>query len=454
MSRLSIDDTIAAIASPPGPAIRGIVRISGPATEPCLTRLIQTARPLSEIKSACSLAAKIRLDSLKGFECQLLFWPNTQSYTRQPSAEIHMTGSRPLLEWTLEQLCRAKSVRMATPGEFTLRAFLSGRIDLTQAEAVLGVIEAGGVHDLEPALTQLAGGLAGPLSHARNELLYLLAELEAGLDFSEEDIQFISPQELTDRLAGCHQTLLQVSEQVTDRKVNQASLSAVLVGWPNAGKSSLFNRLVDGQAIVSEQAGTTRDYLTGLMMADSMHIELFDTAGLEFQQHPTAVETAAQQATRERLKNADLRILCIDGSRPVNDWERNQLQRTSYYHLTLRTKSDQPYPCDTDDRVDLATSAVLGTGIDELKSAIGHVASSLQNAESSVVTSTAVRVKNSLWMAIESIQRGLETSRLEMGEELVAAEIRSALDQLGQVVGTVYTDDILDVVFGKFCIGK
>ena len=298
MSRLSIDDTIAAIASPPGPAIRGIVRISGPATEPCLTRLIQTTRPLSEIKSACSLAAKIRLDSLKGFECQLLFWPNTQSYTRQPSAEIHMTGSRPLLEWTLEQLCRAKGVRMATPGEFTLRAFLSGRIDLTQAEAVLGVIEAGGVHDLEPALTQLAGGLAGPLSHARNELLYLLAELEAGLDFSEEDIQFISPQELTGRLAGCHQTLLQVSEQVTDRKVNQASLSAVLVGWPNAGKSSLFNRLVDGQAIVSEQAGTTRDYLTGLMMADSMHIELFDTAGLEFHQHPTAVETAAQQATQ------------------------------------------------------------------------------------------------------------------------------------------------------------
>ncbi len=108
MSRLSSDDTIAAIASPPGPAIRGIVRISGPATEPCLTRLFQTARPLSEIKSACSLAAKIRLDSLQEIECQLLFWPNTQSYTRQVSAEIHTTGNRPLLEWTLEQLCRAK----------------------------------------------------------------------------------------------------------------------------------------------------------------------------------------------------------------------------------------------------------------------------------------------------------------------------------------------------------
>ncbi|MCH2182773.1 MAG: 50S ribosome-binding GTPase [Mariniblastus sp.] len=454
MSRLSIDDTIAAIASPPGPGIRGIVRLSGPATERSVSRLVQTEPPLSSILSARSLAGTIRIDSWGEIPCQLLYWPDSRSYTRQPSAEIHMTGSRPLLEWILERICREEAVRLATPGEFTLRAFLSGRIDLTQAEAVLGVIEAAGSHDLETALSQLAGGLATPLSDARKELLYLLAELEAGLDFAEEDIEFLSRQELSTRLASCHQALERTSQQVAGRKVNQSDLKAVLVGWPNAGKSSLFNQLVDGQAIVSGEAGTTRDYLTGKMWADSIPIELVDTAGLEFHEQPTPIESAAQAATRQQLEQADLRILCLDGSRPINQWEREQLERSSFYHIRLQTKADQPVSPIDAEQIDLRTSTVTGIGIDQLKSTMGQVACQLQNSESSVVHATAVRVENSLWLATESIQRARETVRAGLGDELVAAEMRRALDQLGQVVGTIYTDDLLDVVFGKFCIGK
>ena len=454
MSRLSIDDTIAAIASPPGPGLRGIVRISGPAVEHCLTELLQPSTPLKTIKSATSLTGKLHLDGIRELDCHVLYWPNARSYTRQPSAEIHMTGSRPLLEWTLEQLTKNSNVRLATPGEFTLRAFLSGRIDLTQAEAVLGVIDATGSHDLQTALTQLAGGLSGPLTETRNELLHLLAELEAGLDFSEEDIEFISTEALTTRLDSCQHSLQQVSNQVSGREVSQTHLSAVLVGWPNTGKSSLFNYLVSGQAIVSDQAGTTRDYLTALLETDTLCIELSDTAGLEINDQLSAIESAAQQATHKKTKNADIRILCIDGSRPINAWEHQQLKRASHYHIIVRTKSDQEHTSAAEHRVDVVTSSTRGTGMAILKSKIASVAESLQSSESAVVSTTAARVKNSLTLASQSIQRAQQACQSKMGEELVAAELRSGLDHLGQVVGTIYTDDILDVVFGKFCIGK
>ena len=453
MSRLSIDDTIVAIASPPGPGLRGIVRISGPATAACISPFAETETQLSEIVSACSLKATLQLDPTTRLGCDILYWPDERSYTRQPSAEIHMTGSRPLLEWAMECVCQY-GARLATAGEFTLRAFLSGRIDLTQAEAVMGVIDATGAKELEPTLTQLAGGLAGPLTAARDQLLHLSAELEAGLDFSEEDIEFITAEELAMRLADCNTTLQKISQQVSGRKLSQTSMSAVLVGWPNAGKSSLFNQLVSGQAIVSDQAGTTRDYLSGSLQLGELQVELFDTAGVELGDASNAIRAAAQRATQQQLESANVRILCLDGGRETNQWEQEQLGLDDYYHLVVRTKSDQQIESPRSFEKALKTSSVNGQGIDELKLAIGHLAVTLQNAESSVVASTAARAKTGLRLAAESIERATQANHASMGEELVAAEIRVALDQLSQVVGTVYTDDILDIVFGKFCIGK
>ncbi|MEE2826327.1 MAG: hypothetical protein VYE64_06840, partial [Planctomycetota bacterium] len=169
---------------------------------------------------------------------------------------------------------------------------------------------------------------------------------------------------------------------------------------------------------------------------------------------PTAIETAAQAATRQQMEQADVRILCLDGSRPVNRWEKEQLGRSSFYHLRVQTKADQPAASADTQQVDLRTSVVTGIGIEQLKLAIGHTACQVQNSESSVVHATAVRVENSLWSATESIKRARNAAEGGLGDELVAAEMRQALDQLGQVVGTLYTDDLLDVVFGKFCIGK
>ncbi len=228
-----------------------------------------------------------------GVPCDLFLWPGNRSYTREPVAELHTVGSPPVLQAVLAGACRA-GARLAEPGEFTLRAFLAGRLDLTQAEAVLGVIDAGGADELQAALAQLAGGFARPLHQLREDLVQLLAELEAGLDFVEEDIRFISQQAVLARLESAGSLLATVTQQLASRYAARELPQVALVGPPNVGKSSLFNALVerfgdnDGSkakrtmpALVSARRGTTRDYLTAMISLDGVRCELVDTAGVD-----------------------------------------------------------------------------------------------------------------------------------------------------------------------------
>ncbi|MBI1901494.1 MAG: 50S ribosome-binding GTPase, partial [Planctomycetia bacterium] len=259
-----LDDTIAAIATAPGPGARGIVRVSGPGTVACLADFsADDGRTLESAKVATAVAGHFRLPGLHSpLPAEVYLWPNERSYTRQPLAEVHTIGSQPLLAMLLRAVCR-RGARTAEPGEFTLRAFLSGRIDLAQAEAVLGVIEAEDAEELRVALDQLAGGVTGALVQLREQLLDLLAHLEAGLDFVEEDIAFITREELTGQLAAAQATVEKAAAQMAKRSIAVERVRIVLAGWPNVGKSSLFNALAGREAaIVSPQAGTTRDYLT------------------------------------------------------------------------------------------------------------------------------------------------------------------------------------------------
>ncbi len=244
--------------------------------------------------------------------CPALFvWPTTRSYTRQPSVEIHTVGSQPILQAMLKTLCRL-GARLAAPGEFTLRAFLTGRIDLTQAEGVLGLIESRDRHELDVAVAQLAGGLGAPLVRLRDEMLELLAHLEAGLDFVEEDIEFIARDELREKIAAAAAQVQALAQRMAARGVIRDKVRVVLVGAPNVGKSSLFNALLKrSAALVSPLAGTTRDYLVGELVLDGATIELVDTAGLNEpsgrdisragvqspQDARQAIDAAAQQAT-------------------------------------------------------------------------------------------------------------------------------------------------------------
>jgi tRNA modification GTPase len=318
---LDLDDTIVAIASAPGGALRGIVRLSGPDSAACVATVFRASdetgsgvfggrsssimedRSPPKTPDPFSVNGELTLPrSLGPIPARLYLWPDRRSYTRQPAAELHMAGSPPLLEAVVESLCQA-GARLARPGEFTLRAFLAGRLDLTQAEAVLGVIDARGQAQLDTALAQLAGGLAGPLAALRERLLDLLAHLEAGLDFAEEDIEFITPVQLDAQLAAAANEVQQLAQRMHSRRDTTELPRVVLVGAPNAGKSSLFNALAGSDAaIVSDVAGTTRDYVTCRLTAGGQEFLLVDTAGETSANEDASINGLAQVAAAHQRR--------------------------------------------------------------------------------------------------------------------------------------------------------
>lgn len=450
-----LDDTIAAIASASGSAARGILRLSGPqAIEIAAAgfRLGDGGR-LTPSRFAEGHDGEWRLAEIaRGVPCYLMLWPDERSYTRQPVAELHLPGSPPILEAALADLCR-RGARLAEPGEFTLRAFLHGRLDLTQAEAVLGVIDAKGESELRGALRQLAGGLARPLDQLRNRLLDLLAHLEAGLDFVDEDIEFISAEELRQQLTAIGKEIDSILLQTAGRAAGAALPRVVLRGRPNTGKSSLLNALAGRRvALVAEIAGTTRDYLSADIRDGEIAFQAIDTAGIETPPLAPGPESDAQIHAREQAAEAALELFCLEAARPLEDWERAQLEAGSAWpRLIVVTKIDQGMQV-RPPREAILTSSFTGEGIGSLRQRIGEIMEQQSHRESGVVAATATRCRTSLEAAGSAICRALDA--IEGGEELVASELRLALEELGMVVGTVYTDDVLDRIFSRFCIGK
>ncbi len=457
MFAADIDDTIVAIASAPGASLRGIVRISGSESANCLGRFFRVSNglQLGQVDVATRLEGTLDIDSVLNIPASLLWWPTCRSYTRQPSAEIHLIGSGPLLQMVLEKCCEC-GARLAQPGEFTLRAFLSGRIDLTQAEAVLAVIDSKGQQQFDAALEQLAGGLGGPITTVRNSLLELLAELEAGLDFVEEDIQFITPLEIQQRLAAAEKEVESTLAGINDRAIQRELVRVVLIGKPNAGKSSLFNALVDGAAIVSEFEGTTRDYITATLEIDGTQVQLIDTAGVHDDSTGPrgSIHQMATEHTRAQMGLADIRLLCIDAAQTLAGWELELVREAPDDLIVVQTRCDiHDTKLDFVDRA-IRTSIIDKTGLSELQECICKLAGIVQNADSVAISPAIARASESLVGAKDSIARAAKASSNQWGDEVVAVEVRAALDHLGRVVGTIYTDDILDVVFRRFCIGK
>jgi len=450
-----LDDTIAAVASPAGGAARGILRLSGPDIRACIERVFRPDEPgdLSALAVPTAIPGSMALEGLTArLPCELYLWPEGRSYTGQPVAEVHTLGSPPLVDAALRALSAA-GARLAQRGEFTLRAFLCGRLDLTQAEAVLGVIDAASSGQLKAALTQLAGGLATPLGRLRDGLLDLLAHLEAGFDFADEDLPFITPEALSDRLAAAAQQVERLLRQMASRAEAADQTRVVLLGWPNTGKSSLFNALAAGIALVSDRPGTTRDYLTAELDLGGVRCLLVDTAGLEPEtQGPhDPVRRAAQAAASDQGRQARVRLFCLDASRPLNAWEEAQLAG-GIDGLVVLTKIDLPRRIEPGPPA-VATSSLTGEGIAQLRERIAEaVLAAAPPGE--VVVGTAVRCRESLRLAAASLDCAREACRLAAGEELVAAEVRAALEELGKTVGAVYTEDVLDRIFSRFCVGK
>lgn len=461
---LAVDETIVAVASPPRGGERGIVRLSGPVVVDCLQPWFEAGDggDWTKVGIAKVVPGKVRLDNEgRTLPCDLYLWPTNRSYTKQPTAELHTIGSPPLLQRIVTNACET-GARLAQPGEFTLRAFLAGRLDLTQAEAVLGVIDARSDKQLDVALGQLAGGLSTQMHGLRDDLLNLLADLEAGLDFVEEDIAFVSAEEVQRRLTVAIEQVETSIGQMKARAVPTELPRVALIGNPNVGKSSLFNALVgDEAAIVSDTAGTTTDYIRSQTSFAEIPCELIDTAGFEDRVAEGGASAAeqAQQMTTSTSEQATVKLICVDLSRPAT---AEEISRTAdadpIREIVVGTKSDLPrHAKAVECEVEVSARGGLeqgGAGLADLATRIAERLATDQQLAGDTVVSTAVRCRRSLEDCHDSLGRARRLCEAAAGDELVVAELRMALDAIGQVVGVVYTDDVLDRVFSRFCIGK
>ena len=450
-----LDDTIAAVASPPGPAVRGIVRISGADVVSPLNQLLEESLPPHTLPRR--IEARIIADELGSpLPVAVLMWPTQRSYTGQPMVEIHCIGSPPILELVLQALF-AHGVRPAERGEFTMRAFLHGRMNLVQAEAVVGVIDAADHEELQTALAQLGGGLTTQLHDVRSTIVSILGDLEAGLDFVEEDIEFISTDEIINRLTTCASVLDHLCADSQERLPSGYQPRVVIAGLPNAGKSTLFNALVGEEiSIPSAVAGTTRDFLSGTTNIEGTTVEFIDTAGRESARN--TIEQTARQLTNKQLESTDLMVWCRAADLPTQQQQQDQelfdelRQRVplSLLILTCVDRLDGDHPRTST----VAVSVKNGTGLDLFRDQIAKLLQKSHSGRQQLLATTSTRCRESLRRTHKAIQSAIETAHDQLGDEVTAISLREALQELRAILGETWTDDILDHIFSSFCIGK
>ncbi|MBX9578844.1 MAG: 50S ribosome-binding GTPase [Gemmataceae bacterium] len=446
------DDTIAAVSSAPGPGERAIVRVSGPKAR-AVVGAVFTAGGGEPAGSGQSLVpGSVRLSGVHSpLPADLYVFPGPRSYTGQDLCELHTVGATPLVERLVADLLAA-GARPARPGEFTLRAFLTGKLDLPRAEAVHAVIAAGTDADLRPALAQLAGGVSGPLEAVRDDLLNLLADTEAALDFADEDIKFVGKPEALTRLAAALARLANVRRQLDSRTVSGRPVRVALVGLPNAGKSSLFNALGGGpDALVSPEAGTTRDYLTKRLALGGVPVELVDTAG--WQDAGDTIAEQAQRLGREQAGGADVAVWCAEPGAAFDPADEARLAATGAVVLKARTKADRGSGVrgQGSGEAGPSTSVVTAGGTDSLRGALTEAVLALARPP---LAPSQSRCRHHLDACTRNLQAAHRGVLLDDPPEVVAVGLRAALDQLGELVGAVYTPDLLDRIFSRFCIGK
>jgi tRNA modification GTPase len=459
------DDTIVAIATPVGRAGLGVVRVSGPAAVDVTSRLIARRKPLvarhATLTTARDLTAPVTGDSDEGRSTAgsldhvvVTFFPGPASYTGQDTVEISAHGSPVVLERIVASAVRA-GARMAQPGEFTLRAYVNGRIDLVQAEAVGDLIDAVTPTQVRQAFDQLSGTLTGAIREIGERLYGLIVRLEASLDFPEEGYHFVDGPHLEAELEGVHASIQSLLAGARRGRVIREGRQVVLVGGPNVGKSSLFNALIGAErAIVTPIAGTTRDLVTERCEIEGSPITLVDTAGLR--EGAELVEQEGIRRAKGAASVASVALVVLDGSRPLAESVHAMAETAAVAsRVIVASKSDLRAEWDARELGEpcVAVSAVTGAGMEALRRGLLSALTGEEHGPE-IPRVSNVRHIGLLEQADLAVSRARAQAAERAPEELLLADIHQARMALEEVVGRRTSDDVLASIFAEFCIGK
>jgi tRNA modification GTPase len=459
---MHLDDTIVAIATPPGRGGIGVVRLSGSDARKIASPMLRLAHELeagrAHFGELIDPSTGERID-----EVVVTYFAKPHSYTTDDVVEISCHGSPVVLQHVVETAMKA-GARLAEPGEFTMRAFLNGRIDLTQAEAVRDLIDSQTLYQAQVAARQLEGSLSKRLQPTKQELIELIAIMEAGVDFAEDDVSVMPNAQILTRIAAVRQPLEELLASFAFGKVVHEGLTLAIVGRPNVGKSSLFNRLVERErAIVTATPGTTRDLVSETVSLGGIPVRLVDTAGIR-----PALDEAESIGVRksiEALTDADLVLVVRDASRgashPLTGEEEQQDAKLlelagERQAIVVWNKIDatrEPI-AGSNSHAAVSVSALKGSGIEELRSSILQSVGGDGAAQREGGFLTNIRQKQLVSESLNALDKAAEAVPQKVPHEMILLDLYAALRPLDDITGATTADDILNLIFSSFCIGK
>ena len=452
-------DTIAAISTPAGRGGIGIVRLSGPQAAAIAAQLVRLRQPLEHGRARLAEVLDGTDEAARIDEAMVTWFAAPNSYTAEDVVEIAAHGSPVVLELLLRRALDL-GARLAEPGEFTERAFLAGRLDLTQAEAVRDLIEAQTLTQARQAASQMGGALSRRVQPVKQALVELIALLEAGIDFAEDDVDVTPEGEIARRIGELTPPLTALEASFARGRIVHDGLTLAIVGRPNVGKSSLFNRLVERErAIVTATPGTTRDLVTERISLDGIPLELVDTAGLR--EGREEAEQMGIARSREALADAALVLVVLDATQTLNEEEHRLLEAVQGRPAVVAVnKIDLAEASAAVEEVGgvvagvsaLRTSALTGEGIAELRERILALATGGASAEPGMLTS--LRHHQAITTALAALGDAAQANASGIPHEMILLDLYRSLWLLDTLTGQTTSDDILNLIFSTFCIGK